>query len=122
MFSSKKQPQQVNINRDEEDTLTVFGPETEFEGTVKFDTSLKILGKFRGTIETDGLLVIGETAEVDADVRVGNIIIRGSLKGNIEATNTTTMLETSKVFGDIRTGKLKIADGVVWEGRCEMIN
>jgi cytoskeletal protein CcmA (bactofilin family) len=31
------------------------------------------------------------------------------------------MLATGKVFGNIRTGKLKIADGVVFEGKCEMI-
>ncbi len=123
MFSNtKKQPQPVNVTKDEEDVLTIFGPETYFEGTVKYDTSLKIMGKFKGTIETDGLLIIGEGAEVDADVRVGNIIIKGYIKGNIEATNTTTMLSTGRIFGDIRTGRLKIADGVIWEGRCEMIN
>ncbi|MFW5800270.1 MAG: bactofilin family protein [Spirochaetota bacterium] len=121
MFSNKKQPNS-DISREEEEVATVFGPETEFEGTVSYETSLKILGKFTGTIETDGLLVIGEGAIVDADVRVGNIIIRGYIKGYIEATNATKMLSTGEIHGDIRTGRLKIADGVVWEGRCEMIN
>lgn len=120
MFNSKKQA--YNPAEDEDDAQTVFGPGTYFEGTIKFDTSLKILGQFKGTIETDGLLIIGESAEVDADVRVGNIIIKGYIRGNIEAANTTTMLSTGKIYGDIRTGRLKIADGVVWEGRCEMIN
>ena len=121
MFSSKKQQIQQNVNNEEE-TSTVFGSGTHFEGTVRYDTSLKILGTFKGTIETDGLLVIGEGAEVDADVRVGDIIIRGNIRGNIEAINTTKMLPTGRVYGDIRTGRLKIADGVIWEGRCEMIS
>ncbi len=121
MFSSKKH-EKSDITKEEEDIRTVFGPETIFEGTVRYRTSLKILGKFKGTIETNGILVIGEGAEIDADVRVGSIIIRGSIRGNIEAVNTTTMLSTGRIYGDIRTGRLKIADGVVWEGRCEMIN
>ena len=31
------------------------------------------------------------------------------------------MLSTGQVFGNIRTAKLKIADGVVFDGECEMI-
>lgn len=120
MFSSKKHQQ--DTKKYDEDVNTVFGPETEFEGTVRYDSSLMILGRFSGTIETEGLLIIGEGAYVDADVKVGNIIIKGFIKGNIEATNTTTMLASGEIYGDIRTGSLKIADGVVWEGRCEMLS
>jgi cytoskeletal protein CcmA (bactofilin family) len=43
------------------------------------------------------------------------------VKGNVEATEKLEMLATGKVFGNIRTAKLKIADGVVFEGKCEMI-
>jgi len=43
------------------------------------------------------------------------------VKGNVEATEKLEMLSTGKVFGNIRTAKLKIADGVVFEGKCEMI-
>ncbi len=31
------------------------------------------------------------------------------------------MLSTGQVYGNIRTAKLRIADGVVFDGRCEMI-
>jgi len=39
----------------------------------------------------------------------------------VEALEKLEMLTTGKVFGNIRTAKLKIADGVVFEGKCEMI-
>jgi len=48
-------------------------------------------------------------------------VIGGTVKGNVEATEKLEMLSTGKVFGNIRTAKLKIADGVVFEGKCEMI-
>jgi cytoskeletal protein CcmA (bactofilin family) len=52
---------------------------------------------------------------------VGSVVIGGTVKGNIEAVEKLEMLSTGKVFGNIRTAKLKIADGVVFEGKCEMI-
>ena len=60
-------------------------------------------------------------ASITANIHVGSVVIGGTVKGNIEATEKLEMLSTGKVFGNIRTGKLKIADGVVFEGKCEMI-
>jgi cytoskeletal protein CcmA (bactofilin family) len=31
------------------------------------------------------------------------------------------MLPSAKVYGNVRTAKLRIADGVIFEGICEMI-
>ena len=41
--------------------------------------------------------------------------------GNIEASEKVEMLSTGKIYGNVRTAKLKIADGVTFEGKCEMI-
>ena len=49
------------------------------------------------------------------------LIIGGYVKGNVEAKENLELLSTGQLFGDIKTAKLKIADGVVFEGKCEMI-
>jgi cytoskeletal protein CcmA (bactofilin family) len=41
--------------------------------------------------------------------------------GNVIATNRLEMLQTGKVQGNIKTAKLQIADGVIFDGNCEMI-
>jgi cytoskeletal protein CcmA (bactofilin family) len=41
--------------------------------------------------------------------------------GNIEAASRFEIHSTGKLYGNIRTAKLQIADGVVFEGTCEMI-
>ena len=43
------------------------------------------------------------------------------VRGNSEASDRLEMLTTGQVYGNIRTSKLRIADGVVFEGKCEMI-
>lgn len=100
---------------------TTLGKETNFSGTMKFIDSLKIDGTFQGEILSGGFLYIESGAVVKANIRVGSIVIGGVVKGNIEASERLEMLTTGQVFGNIRTAKLKIADGVVFDGKCEMI-
>ena len=104
-----------------EKIVTTLGRETNFSGTMRFKTSLKIDGKFQGKIISPGFLFINEGAEVNADINVGNVIIGGYVKGNVIAKDNLELLSTGQLFGDILTAKLKIADGVVFEGKCEMI-
>jgi cytoskeletal protein CcmA (bactofilin family) len=100
---------------------TTLGKETNFNGTMRFNESLKIDGKFQGEIISKGFLYVEHGAFVKANIKVGSIIIGGVVKGNIEALEKLEMLATGQVFGNIRTSKLRIADGVVFDGKCEMI-
>jgi cytoskeletal protein CcmA (bactofilin family) len=100
---------------------TTLGRETDFNGVMRFKDSLKIDGAFSGEIVSSGFLYIEQGASLTANIKVGSIVVGGTVHGNIEATEKLEMLATGKVYGNIRTGKLKIADGVVFEGKCEMI-
>lgn len=100
---------------------TTLGQETVFNGVMKFRDSLKIDGKFDGEIVSSGFLFVENGAVVTANIKVGSVVIGGVVRGNIEATEKLEMLSTGKVFGNIKTAKLKIADGVQFEGKCEMI-
>ncbi|MBA7650747.1 hypothetical protein ES703_58558 [subsurface metagenome] len=104
-----------------EKITTTLGEGTNFNGTLKFRESLKIDGKFEGKIESPGFLYIENGAVVRANIKVGSIVIGGIVRGNIEASEKLEMLTSGQVFGNIRTAKLKIADGVVFDGKCEMI-
>lgn len=100
---------------------TVFGKDTEFYGDLSFTKSLQINGYFEGEIAEGGFLVIGESAEVKANISAKTVIIQGTVHGNVEALNRLEIHANGRLYGNIRTAKLKIADGVVFEGKCEMI-
>jgi cytoskeletal protein CcmA (bactofilin family) len=100
---------------------TILGKQTNFNGIMRFKDSLKIDGSFQGEIISKGFLYIESGAVVKADIKVGSIVVGGVVRGNIEASERLEMLSTGQVFGNIRTAKLKIADGVVFDGTCEMI-
>jgi cytoskeletal protein CcmA (bactofilin family) len=110
-----------NDHKGAEKINTTLGKETNFSGVLKFRESLKIDGKFEGEIESPGFLFIDNGAVVKANIKVGSVVVGGVVRGNIEASERLEMLATGRVFGNIRTAKLNIADGVVFEGKCEMI-
>jgi cytoskeletal protein CcmA (bactofilin family) len=110
-----------NEHKSIEKITTTLGKETSFNGVLRFKESLKIDGTFEGEIESPGFLFIENGATVKANIKVGSVVVGGVVRGNIEASERLEMLTTGKAFGNIRTAKLNIADGVVFEGKCEMI-
>lgn len=104
-----------------EKITTTFGRHTSFKGTLNYSKALKIDGKFEGEINSSGFLYIEKDAEIKADIKVKSVIVGGTVKGNIIATEKCEMLSTGKIYGNIRTARLRIADGVIFEGKCEMI-
>lgn len=101
---------------------TTLGKETTFAGTLRFKDSLRIKGVFEGEIDAMGRLYIDADAVVSARrIRATNVVVGGMVRGDIEAADRLEMLPSAKVYGNVRTAKLRIADGVVFEGTCEMI-
>ena len=100
---------------------TRIGKDAHLKGNLKFSSSLKICGGFEGNIDAGGFLYIEEGAIVKADIVAQDVIIAGEVHGNIEARSMVEMLPTSRIYGNVRTSKIRIADGVVFEGKCEMI-
>jgi len=101
-------------------TKTVLSQYTNFEGTMKFKQSLRIDGEYSGIIDANGLLVLGPNAKLKGDIICDEIIIGGEVRGNVTARKRLELLSTAKLYGDIKTAKLKIADGVIFQGKCEM--
>jgi cytoskeletal protein CcmA (bactofilin family) len=104
-----------------EKTESRLGSATVLKGTLKFSTSVRISGRFEGEIESTGFLYVEYGAEVRADIKAKSIVVGGVIHGNIEAYEKIEMLPSGKIYGNVRTAKLKIADGVIFEGKCEMI-
>ncbi|HKY63884.1 MAG TPA: polymer-forming cytoskeletal protein [bacterium] len=103
-----------------EDVETVLDKGAEFEGKLTFEGKVQINGKFRGEIFSEGILLIGEGAEVDARIEIDTIIIQGNVTGNILAKNRIEMHPPAVVKGDIVSPGLVVSEGAVFEGNCSM--
>ena len=101
--------------------IVVLGRTTRFTGILKFDTTLRIQGSFNGTIEAAGDLIVDREAVVDADhIAVSSLTVYGNISGAVQALDKVDMMSGAKVRGDISAARLRIADGVLFEGKCKM--
>ncbi len=97
-----------------------LGKDTVFEGKLSFTGSVRLDGDFKGEVLTEGTLVIGDSAKIEADIHVSHIIISGEIRGNIIASDRIEIKSPGKVFGNIQAPTVIIEEGVIFEGNCRM--
>jgi cytoskeletal protein CcmA (bactofilin family) len=104
-----------------ENNIKAFlGVGSEFEGRMVFNESMRIDGTFRGEISSEDLLVVGETAKLQAEVNVGSLIISGHFQGNIKAKARVELRAPAQFDGNIETSAISIEDGVIFNGSIKM--
>jgi cytoskeletal protein CcmA (bactofilin family) len=97
----------------------LLGRGTRFEGKLTFDGRVRIDGAFVGEVRSPGVLVIGEGAQVQADVVVGSLIVKGgTLRGNVQARDSIELLVPAHVIGNLRAPEISIERGVQFSGEC----
>lgn len=107
--------------RREVPAVTTFGTETEFRGVLKFRDTLCIKGRFSGSIDATGPLFVEKGASVDADrISVTSLTVAGTVVGTVFAVDKVEMLGGAIVRGDVSAARLRISDGVVFDGQCSM--
>ncbi len=104
----------------ESESSTILERDAEFEGKLTFEGTVQINGKFNGEIFSDGMLIVGDGAEVKANIDVGVVIISGTVMGTIRAKQKIEMVDHARVFGDIFSPALAVSEGAIFEGHCSM--
>jgi len=99
---------------------TLLGRGAAFEGKLTFEGTVRIDGRFKGEVFSEDVLVIGDGAQVEATIDVGEVIIQGTVVGNISAKRSIEIHAPGRVKGDIHTPALQIDKGVIFEGRSFM--
>lgn len=98
----------------------LLGKGADFQGKLTFEGTVRIDGRFTGEIYSDGTLIIGETAEVQAEIRVGMVLVSGNVTGNITATEGVELRSPASLRGNITSPALHIDKGVFFDGSCQM--
>lgn len=113
----KQQPQEVP--QTEEKILDVHAG---MQGTLRFEdpVNLRINGRFEGTLDTKGMLIIGQKAVIKANITGESISIAGTVEGNIKAGKILKLDATAKLTGDVESPKLSVSEGAVLNGNLRM--
>ncbi len=104
---------------DENKITGYFDKDTEIKGEMVFRGSFRIDGHFKGTIESESVLIIGDQGKVEADIKVGYCIINGEVKGTIKGTERVEIHGHGRVVGAIITPKLSVEEGAFLDANCQ---
>jgi cytoskeletal protein CcmA (bactofilin family) len=100
---------------------TIIGSGTMIEGIISSRENVCVEGVFKGKIMSDACVLIGETGKVEADITADTVLMSGEVHGNIVAKTKLEITSHGKLRGNIKTGSLIIAEGVLFEGNCQMV-
>jgi cytoskeletal protein CcmA (bactofilin family) len=97
-----------------------LGEGSTFEGTLVFDDIVRMDGHFQGSVTSSDTLIAGQSAQIQADIKVGTLILSGSFKGTIEARTKVELRAPAVVEGTIHTPILVVEEGVILNSSLTM--
>ena len=97
-----------------------MGKGVEFKGTISYSGTVRIDGYLDGEIHTDGILLIGEDAVIQAKITAGTIVCKGKITGDVVAKERVKLRAPAVMNGSVKAPVLSIEDGVLFNGALEM--
>lgn len=104
----------------EETINSVIGQGSTLKGTAEIQGSIRIDGEVEGNLTVSDAIVVGKTGAVRADIKAKSVIVGGRVHGNVTATKRIELETGSRLEGDVSTSSLVIAEGVFFQGNCQM--
>ena len=120
MFGRKDVAMKKDVALEKREIKAFLGPGSQFEGKMVFDEIVRIDGAFRGEITSRDTLIVGDSADIQAEILVGALILSGKFKGNIKANGKVELRSPARVEGNIDTPMLAIEEGVLFNGTLTM--
>ena len=112
--------EKTDMKKNDAQFKAYMGEDTVFNGSLNFDGTVRIDGKFEGQVTTADTLIIGETGHLMAEISAGTVICMGYVEGTVMASQKIEIHSTSKVVGSIKSPALHIELGGVFDGTCDM--
>lgn len=121
VFSDKNNKNAKKRNLSPSDSaVTILTPGCHFNGKFFCRGSSRIAGRIEGQIVSEGLLIIEECAEIQADIKAEDVIVQGNVSGTLESTGKVELASTCTFNGDITCPSLVIHEGAQFNGTTRM--
>lgn len=118
MFNAKDIKKDSQIKPDVIETI--IGLNTEMEGTISSQGSVRIDGKLQGDVNIKGNLIVGDHGFLEGGVTAKSVVIAGKIKGNVNAFEKIEINKNGKLIGDITSKYVIIEEGSEFTGYCKM--
>lgn len=98
----------------------ILSKDVEIKGNIRFTNELIIDGKIEGEIHSDGVLTVGENADIRGEVKTKSVTVLGKVVGNITVTERAELKARAHLVGDLKAARLVIEEGATFVGKSEV--
>jgi cytoskeletal protein CcmA (bactofilin family) len=98
----------------------ILSSDVEIKGSIKFQKELLIDGKVEGEINSEGVLTIGEHADIRGEIKTKSIVVFGKVQGNITVNERCELKSKCTLQGDLKAARLIIEEGATFIGKSEV--
>jgi len=103
-----------------ERVTSVLGPGIQWQGSLQGTGGIRIEGSFEGALAIKGLVVVGQSGQVNTErLNANTVIVAGLVRGNINAERLE-IRSTGKVWGDVKVVTFSTEDGAFLRGQVQM--
>lgn len=99
---------------------SLIGEHTSFEGTLRTEGSVRLLGAISGEIESKSTIIVEEKARVSARLTAQQVTVAGQVDGQIYCEGRVEIRPTGRVTGEINAGALIVQEGAYFDGNSKM--
>jgi len=99
---------------------SLIGERTSFEGTLKSEGAIRIMGSIQGEIHSKGTIIVEEKAHVTARLTAAQVTVAGQVDGQIYCDGRVEIRPTGRVTGEINAGALIVQEGAYFDGNSKM--
>ena len=89
------------------------------EGKIEGRGDIRVVGRFKGTVNVEGQLTIEPGASVQGEVQADTVVVGGEVSGQVAATRHVQLRESGAVLGDVKAESLTVAAGSKMRGNVE---
>ena len=101
-------------------SVNMIGAGTIITGDIISKGDIRIDGTLKGSVNTEGRVVLGCEGIIEGHVICTNADVSGTIKAKITVSQLLSLKTTAKLNGDIITNKLSIEPGAAFSGSCSM--
>jgi len=100
----------------------VLSEGVSIKGDVTFGSELVIDGEVEGTINSTGVLTIGQHAQIRAEISAAKVVVHGTVDGNVFASDRCVLGAGATLRGDVEAPRLAIDENASFQGSAKIIS
>ena len=130
MFGSTAKSPPATPSKGASQSLTAAGKRPEnvlsegvsIKGDVTFGSELVIDGEVEGTINSTGVLTIGQHAQIRAEISAATVVVHGTVDGNVFASDRCVLGAGATLRGDVEAPRLAVDENASFQGSAKIIS